>query len=55
VDVLKGQNAELMERLTSLRDAFKTTLQSNKKMVERLQKVGAVQPGRAAALLPTRR
>lgn len=55
VDVLKSQNAELLERLTSLRDAFKTTLQSNKEMVERLQKVGAVQPGRAAVLLPTRR
>jgi chromosome segregation ATPase len=55
VETLKGQNSELLSRLTSLRDSFKSTLQSNKEMIGRLQSSSASQPGSSAGLVPTRR
>jgi chromosome segregation ATPase len=37
---LQGETSELLDQYTKLRDAFTTTLQSNKQMVERLLKEG---------------
>ena len=41
VEKLKKENGEMIARLNALRDKFKTTLQENKSLVERLKKTGA--------------
>jgi chromosome segregation ATPase len=41
VEKLKGENGKMIARLNALRDKFKTTLQENKSLVERLKKAGA--------------
>jgi len=51
VEKLKGENAELLAKLTTLRDRFKTTLQENKKLVERLLKAKE-RPTRKASFAP---
>lgn len=38
VETLKGQNTELLTRLTSLREKFVSTLKENKSLIERLLK-----------------
>lgn len=51
VEKLKASNAELLARLTGLRDTFKAMLQENKSLVDRLKKSN----GTAASLRPVPR
>ena len=45
VDQLQGENSELMTQLQRLRGEFKTTLEDNRKMVDRLLRQSASRPG----------
>lgn len=51
VEKLKGENSDLLTRLTSLRDKFKVTLQENKGLVEKLSKSGDSKPAARPASL----
>ena len=48
VEQLKADRSELMARLTELRDKFKTTLDENRSLVQRLQKKAGVPASRDA-------
>ena len=50
VEKLKGENAQLLARLTSLRGKFKATLKDNKSMVERLNRSGGERRTKPASL-----
>lgn len=51
VDELKATNSELMNELNQLRDEFKTLLESNKVLVDRMLKSTTRRTGRPASLV----
>ncbi|MHC5542181.1 hypothetical protein ACYOEI_28500 [Singulisphaera rosea] len=51
VERLKGETNQLMDQLSKLREEFKSTLDANRKLVERLLRGGSTPPARSASLL----
>jgi len=51
VNDLKAENAELMNQLSQLRDEFRFLLESNKKIVDRLNKSGTRRTARPASFV----
>ncbi len=52
VTEVSGQNAELMDQLTQLRNDFKSILESNKAMVDRMLKTRTTRTARPASYVP---